>query len=396
MLAALLLPLLTQHAGAQNATNETPAPSTTEASDIIATAVAAILTMEEGEQRGEWPYEGVYRVRGQIPIGYRIGGTGITLCALATAPGYADNPERQHAVARGVKFIIAGIDHPLMTPDYDGGYDVRGWGYTYGALALLRLEHLDLLPADLADEARRAARVYIDAIQRTEIPQVGGWNYARQTGRDAVSPPSPFMTSSTLQTLFLADHLGYAVNDAVVIRGLRALRAAKTASGEFIYSGDAAHGRTGGVPGAVGRMTMSEATLFLAGQATQADVRGAIDAFIVHWDWLEQRRAKHGTHERPYGVAPYYFYYAHLAAAQAIECLPTRERGEYRRRLRELVMKTRDVAGTWNDRVFPRSANYGTAMSILTLRCADTTGIPAWSPEPHADKIPDPAPASAP
>ncbi|MCA9297034.1 MAG: hypothetical protein KC983_10965, partial [Phycisphaerales bacterium] len=116
---------------------------------------------------------------------------------------------------------------------------------------------------------------------------------------------------------------------------------------------------------------------------------------IVHWDWLEQRRAKSGTHERPYGVAPYYFYYAHLAAAQAIECLPRSERREYRRRLHDLLMKTRDDNGTWNDRVFPRSANYGTAMAVLTLRCPDIPAIPAWSPEPPVDDIKDTTDAPA-
>ncbi|MCX5690923.1 MAG: hypothetical protein NTV94_14260, partial [Planctomycetota bacterium] len=31
----------------------------------------------------QWPYEGVYRVRGKIPVGYRIGGTALTVLALA-------------------------------------------------------------------------------------------------------------------------------------------------------------------------------------------------------------------------------------------------------------------------------------------------------------------------
>src|SRR5690606_29023599 len=74
-----------------------------------------------------------------------------------------------------------------------------------------------------------------------------------------------------------------------------------------------------------------------------------------------------------------YFYYAHYYASQAIEQLPEAERAEYRRRLHELVFANRlredretpgegaGKAGGWNDRVFPRSTNYGTAMCMLAF-----------------------------
>ncbi len=383
MTACGLLTLMTPVAWSQSADEAAPEPTLEE---IVNLGAQRLVGMEEQEgknaQSGQWPYEGVYRVRGQIPIGYRVGGTGITCLAMATSPSYLDDEAQQQAVARGVQFIIDSVNHPLMNPDYDGGYDVRGWGYTYGAMLLLQLERYDRLPEPIADEARAAAAAYVKAIQETDIPKVGGWNYARGQGKEAVSPPSPFMTSVTLQTLFLAHSLGYEVDAAVVERGLDTLEAARASSGEFVYSGNAAQRRPGGVPGAVGRMTNAETTLFLAGRSTAAQVRGSIDAFIVHWEWLEKRRKQNGTHVAPYGVAPYYFYYAHLAAAQAIECLPRRERAEYRRRVVNLLMKTRDPDGTWNDRVFSRSANYGTAMAMLTLQTAETGLVPRWeSPE---------------
>lgn len=375
-IGGLLAPL----AAAQGDAASAP-PSPAEMIDI---GTNLLVGMEEGEGKdphgGQWPYEGVYRVRGQIPIGYRVGGTGISCLAMAMSPDYADDEAKQEAVARGVSFIIDSVPHPLMNPDYDGGYDVRGWGYTYGALLLLQLQSRDLLPPDLEARAIEAAKFYINAIQVTEIPKVGGWNYARGTGKDAVSPPSPFMTAPTLQTLFLARSLGYEVDPAVVERGLKTLEAARTNSGEFIYSGDASERRPGGVPGAVGRMMVSETTLFLAGRSTASNVRGSLDAFFVHWDWLEKRRAQNGTHVAPYGVAPYYFYFAHLAAAQAIECLPDREQREYRRRLAEVLLRTRADDGTWNDRVFPRSASYGTAMAILSLRTPTIGLVPRWEP----------------
>ena len=90
------------------------------------------------------------------------------------------------------------------------------------------------------------------------------------------------------------------------------------------------------------------------------------------------------THVAPYGVAPYYFFFAHGYAAEAIERLPEAERAAWRDRLHRLLMSVRDEDGTWNDRVFPRSASYGTAMAMLALTMPDehrTLQLPATSVE---------------
>ena len=128
-------------------------------------------------------------------------------------------------------------------------------------------------------------------------------------------------------------------------------------------------------------MLAAETALFLAGRSSADRVRGAVDAFIVHWEWLDKRRAQTGTHVAPYGVAPYYFYYAHYFAAQAIELLPEHERDEYRRRYRELLFSVRLADGTWNDRVFERSSAYGTAMSMMSLMMPEMDAPAGWSAE---------------
>jgi hypothetical protein len=347
--------------------------------ELIARGVEFILSIQEGQDRSEWPYEGVYRVGGQIPIGYRIGGTGICVMALLQAPGYDADNTRQDAVHRATSFIVTAAGDPLMSPDYDGGYDVRGWGYTYGLACLLRLKSAHAIPADLADKSEDTIKVFIDAIQRTQISKVGGWNYARGRGKDAVSPPSPFMTGPTLQALFEAKRAGYEVDADVVARGLDCLEQARTASGSFRYSGVDGKTRPESVPGSVGRMMVSESTLFLAGRSSVSNVRAAIDAFIVHWQWLDKRRAQPETHKPPYGIAPYYFYYAHYYAAQAVELLPENERAEYRRRINDLLLSVRLPNGTWNDRVFERTANFGTAMAIMAIMMPQTTRPATWS-----------------
>ncbi len=356
--------------------------------EAIARGIEIVLAKQEDHEnpqagaddptRAEWPYEGVYRVGGKIPIGYRIGGTGICASALIYAPGYAEDAKRQAAVSRAVAYVCKGIEHPLMAPDYDGGYDVRGWGYTYGMRLLLLLKSRNQMPAEHAAAADKAIEFYLRAIEQTQIPEVGGWNYARPAGKDKVAPPSPFMTAPTLQALFEAKAQGYAVDAATVEKALSYLESSRAPSGSVVYSGKAGERSRDGVPGAVGRMLASETALFLAGRSTQANVRAAIDAFIVHWEWLNKRRAKNGTHEGPYQIAPYYFYYAHFYAAQAVELLPNQERAEYRRRINELLFSVRLTDGSWNDRVFDRSAGYGTAMATMALMMPDLPRPVGW------------------
>lgn len=336
----------------------------------IARAVEIILTLQEGDAKDRWPYEGVYRVEGKIPIGYEVGGTAICATALMRAPGYEGDAARNAAVSRGARFVCEAVGHPLMSiDDYDAGYDVRGWGYTYGLVFLLEAKTREAVPAESVPPElfEKAIAFYLDGVHRTEIPGVGGWNYARPRGRDKPAPPSPFMTGPTLLALFEAKRQGYAVDADVVSRALDTLAAARTPAGGVVYSGKAGENPRDAVPGATGRMLAAETVLFLAGRGSVAGIRGALDAFITHWEWLEKRRAQPGTHVGPYAIAPYYFYYAHYHAALAVEMLPEGERGEYRRRVHELIFRTRAEDGSWNDRVFPRSAGYGTAMSAMAL-----------------------------
>ncbi|MFU8828417.1 MAG: hypothetical protein ACNA8P_03180 [Phycisphaerales bacterium] len=340
--------------------------------EAVRLGVARLIEMEEGPDLGEWPYEGVYRVRRQIPIGYRVGGTAIVCEAMLLSPGWDQDEARRRAVERGIRFVLASREHPLMSPVYDGGYDVRGWGYTTALsmlTAAMRVEHLD---ETLREPIREGARWYLDAIEKTEIPEAGGWNYARRPGIETVSPPSSFMTGMTILALLEAKDAGLEIDMAILNRAIAFLEASRAESGEYVYSGIAGARRAGGVPGATGRMLVSEVALKRTGNGDTDRLRAALEAFAEHWDELEKRRAKPGTHEPPYGVAPYYFYFAHRYAAEAIELLPAKEgadeRAEHRARLLGLLWLTRhEQDGTWNDRVFPRSASYGTAMSILAI-----------------------------
>lgn len=343
----------------------------------------ALLAMQESfatnTVRAEWPYEGVYRVGGSIPYGYRVGGTAIVARTLLEAPGYARDEERMAAVERACDFVCNATREPLMSPDpavYKGGYDVRGWGHCYGLRFLLALERTGSIPAGRESAVAEAITWYLQALESTEIPHAGGWNYARSPGLETPCRSSPFMTAPSVMALYEAKASGRAVDAGVLDRALTALEHCRTESGYVDYGSDGpAKDRPDQIPGAIGRMVATESALYLAGRSSVERLRFAVNAFIAHWPELEKRRRKNGTHEPPYMVAPYYFYYGFHHAAMAIEFLDPSERPLYRAKLAQILFSVRESDGTWNDRVFPRSANFGTAMTMTAL-------LMPWEPKP--------------
>ncbi|MGH7131052.1 MAG: hypothetical protein ACREJO_03810 [Phycisphaerales bacterium] len=340
--------------------------------DAVKRGVAVLLELQEGDAKSEWPYEGVYRAQGEVPVGYRIGGTSITAIALMRAPGFAGDGPRKAAVERAATFVCKAVQHPLMSiDDYDAGYDVRGWGYTYGLMFLLEAKEAKALPEKLAADVEKTIRFCLDGVQRTVIPEAGGWNYARPTGKDKPAGPSPFMTGPTLIALFEAKKAGYAVDEKIVSDALKFMAAARGPGPDrtVVYSGLANERsvKGSGAPGASGRMCVTEVTLTLAGQGNVDNLRNAVETFIKNWDQLDVRRMMTGTHIPPYSVAPYYFMYAHYFAAQAVEMLPEAERAGYREKINKLLFSVRREDGSWNDRIFKRSGGYGTSMAILAI-----------------------------
>ncbi|MBY0309511.1 MAG: hypothetical protein K2Q09_12280, partial [Phycisphaerales bacterium] len=361
-------------------------------------SIAKLLAMQEGDGKAEWPYEGVYRVGGQIPVGYRYGGTSITALALTRIPGYEKDAPRKEAVRRAIAFVVKAPTHPLIQEEtYDAGYDVRGWAYTYVLQFLVEMKTRDLIPTrELKEESEKTILYMINAINRTAIPKNGGWNYARDPGRNSPAAPSTFMTPPTLQALFAARAAGYTVDDAVIARALDAMEAARNSvTREMVYAGKGGSNPKDNTGGAGGRMTAAETVLVLAGRGGEGgidNIRNAVNTFIAHWDELDKRRQMPGTHLPPFMVAPYYFYYAHYYAAQAIEQLPEAERPALREKCNRLLFSVRQADGTWNDRVFKRSANFGTSMACMAI-LQPTGPRPIEYRAPNPDAKPERKPA---
>jgi hypothetical protein len=316
-----------------------------------------------GEPGVEWPYEGVYRVGrpALIPAGYRVGGTAIVCEALIAVPGYGDDEARRAAVVRATDFVLGMLDpqdgDAALAAGPKKGYDVRGWGHAQALIFLLEARERGLF-----DEAR-AARVdallpHLVHCLTVNETRGGGWNYAD-------GAVSPFMTATTLWALMDARDAGLAVDAELVERALVALERNRADNGAFEYSGPA-RGPVA-MHASAARAAAAELVLLRAGRSDLERLHVAVLGFFDGWDELLARKGRQGTHEGDYAIAPYYFMYGHTWAARAIERLPEEHRAGLRARLLEVLWRTREADGSWNDRIFPRSSSYGTAMALLAL-----------------------------
>ena len=132
------------------------------------------------------------------------------------------------------------------------------------------------------------------------------------------------------------------------------------------------------MPGSSARSACAELALYKAGRSDADALRKAVVGFFEGYDDLLVRKSQQGTHVGKYGIAPYYFFFGHTYVALAIEELPEAERDAHRAELRRLIWSTRNDDGSWNDRVFPRSAAYGTAVTVLAFT------EPAYTARPRA------------
>ncbi len=340
--------------------------------EIIPAAVTLLVSGQE--KNGAWPYEGVYRVNDKIPMGYQVAGTAICARALFEAPGYRDNPARPAAVHQGMNFMFKQIADPSMDPAHLGGYDVRGWGWIYLLQCCLRYQELGLADPTEAKKIEEVIPACVAALNTMEVKanrarhiKRGGWTYAAEYTGSAIS----FMTAPALQGLFKAKARGYAVDEPLIQRALEVMEKGREDDGAFQYTlwgvGTPKREKRDVLPGAVARSAMSEATLRLAHRSTPERLEAALEAFFKYWGELHARYQKEGTHAGPYEIAPYYVMFAHWGAAQAIELLPEAKRPEYRVLLMERLQSLWNPKNWWNDRVFPRSRNVGTAMALMAL-----------------------------
>ncbi|MBI4563878.1 MAG: hypothetical protein HY716_04195 [Planctomycetes bacterium] len=353
-----------------------PNPPVTPA-EAVHVAVRELLEMQE--DTGRWSYEAYYRDIGEpegLPYGFQVGGTSIVATALLFAA--PDDKDVLAAVRRGLAFVLRALAHEKMAPRRRESYDVRIWGHCFALEFLCRLRARRMAAERAADVDHWIPRL-VKTIADEEIPG-GGWNYA------SLRTPASFVTAPMVQALLLARSQGEHVSGALLERARNVLAGARMKDGAFRYA-EATRGRDAPVkqgpsslPGSASRSVVCEATLRLLGESSPDALQLALENFHRHWSDMEMLRGKPGTHQPPHAIASYYFYFSHRYAAQLIELLPRDQRARERERLAEMILMTRGGDGTWNDRIFTRSRNVGTAFALLALLAERVPPPPTWRP----------------
>ena len=226
---ALLLPSPLHASAPGDKDNETATPKADELAPAALIARGANWILEHQEalaDSGEpnaWPYEGVYRVRGEIPLGYRVGGTAIAYLALIESPALDGEEEAalRAAVGRGIDFVVGFLDEASdLRVGAKSGYDVRGWGFTYALALAVRGHDHERIDAERQAALKGLVPTLMKRLKANQ-EQAGGWNYA---GRGM----SPFQTGATLLELFDARAAGFEVDEALVTSALDALEKGRT------------------------------------------------------------------------------------------------------------------------------------------------------------------------
>ena len=273
--------------------------------DLLRESAQALVKLQEAQ--GQWPYDGVVKVKGQTPIGYRVGGTAIVATTLLYAA--PKDKDAQQAIAKGTAFILKELKDPLMAPSTANVYDVRIWGHGY---ALEYFCHLRAQKAtgERGKEIDEWIKKLVDTLVTEEIPG-GGWNYANHRQQ------ASFTTAPIVQSLLLAHSQGEKVPPEVFQRARKALETGRYDTGSFAYSGAAKQpaGAINKLAGSSARSAACETTLMLLGGGKIEEIKKSIDAFFTHWGELELRRQMPGTHVGEYKIAPYFFYYGHRYCA---------------------------------------------------------------------------------
>ena len=166
-------------------------------SGLIERAINNLLQMQEAD--GAWPYEGVYRVGGEIPVGYRGWRYGESFaihcyqfpkkhkgCGRGNTAGHPANAGRVEGSSHGA--------------EYRNAYDVRVWGHIYALDLFCRLPEYQRF-----EDLREKTDPWIEKLTATLIEEEingGGWNYANHKNHAA------FVTAPAVQALLLARKSG--------------------------------------------------------------------------------------------------------------------------------------------------------------------------------------------
>jgi hypothetical protein len=324
-----------------------------------------------------------------------------------SVPLVENDTARRQALRRAIDHIVELSTHPdISLEEFKGGFDVRNWAHCFGVRMLVAADRAGLVSNERRARVQLAIARYTEALLQTELAECGGWNYNRASGDALVGHSCTFLTAHCIVSLCDVRDGGYPISvrdvevndlgsrevldaptpaskrdranerrilDGVIDRAFAAIERVRQPSGFLAYDSSGVGVIPNGqfVPECVGRLMVAEVASIRAGRVNLDRLRSSMQHFREAWTALDKERGRGGVHEAPFGIAPYYFFFAFTAAAEAAHALPPAERDEHLAFIRAVILSIRTpsgvYAGMWNDQEYTGSVAYGSAMAILAL-----------------------------
>jgi hypothetical protein len=142
----------------------------------------------------------------------------------------------------------------------------------------------------------------------------------------------------------------------------------KTGEGTYYYSDQSSDEfDDANLKGSVGRMAVCYLAEHLWGKCDLAKLTWAMDKFVEYRIHLKKVRKSTDWHAGHYANASYFFFYDYWFASMAMLKIPEKDRAPYLTVLRNDMLETNEVDGSWVDtHLFGKS--YGTAMALMILK----------------------------
>jgi hypothetical protein len=253
--------------------------------------------------------EGTWRTSEKVPT--RLASQTLLICqALMDARDDSNRERIDPAVEKALAYCL---DEIKVKRDWR-----IVWDHILGVPVYRRAKELGLLKGR-EQELEEAIRFSLRKLERGQ-GRAGSWSYTDLTGGIHTS----FVTSSAAYWLIEAKEAGGKVEQAMIDRAVSMIESMRLEDGAFAYYHPIRKNKEGGrasfdkMPGSIARNALCELVLLRAGRGSKVRVGQALENFMTHYGELEENYLKFpGTHDGPYQIAPYYFFYGHYTTALA-------------------------------------------------------------------------------
>lgn len=300
---------------------------------------------------------------------FRLAVTALSLSALLEVQ--MDNPDYQETITQGKEYLVENLTS-LRRATPMAIYNV--WSHAYGIQALVRLYGHSTMKNE-KEKLRSIISQQIIMLQKYESID-GGWGYYdfnAQTKQPSGSSIS-FVNATALVALKEAERIGVEIPGKMVQKALNAIRRQRLPDHSYLYGEYLKYKPRRGInrpAGSLGRSHACNLALQIWGDQTVTTEihKLCLDRLVKRNGWLDVARKRPVPHESWFAVAGYFFYYGHLYASLCIEQLPANERGEYQKKLAQILIPLQEKDGSWWDFPFYNyHQQYGTAMALISLK----------------------------